>query len=233
MIGIVIVTHGRLAAELLSATEHIVGPQTHVKTVCIGPNDDIEQRRNEITAAIAAVDLGRGVVLVTDMFGGTPCNLALTHLKKGKVEVLAGANLPSLIKLIGVRTTMPLDQAVKEAIASGKKYMRSGSAELAAAPARPLRLTDGTQVRVKAAIVNQRGLHARASAKFVETASKFRSEITVVKDDNSVSGRSIMGLMMLAAAKGTMVELIASGPDAREAIAALTSLIAARFHEDS
>jgi phosphocarrier protein len=94
-------------------------------------------------------------------------------------------------------------------------------------------LTETNQVRVKAAIVNQRGLHARASAKFVETASKFRSEITVVKDDNSVSGRSIMGLMMLAAAKGTIVELIAKGPDAREAIAALTSLIAARFHEDS
>jgi len=94
-------------------------------------------------------------------------------------------------------------------------------------------LTDSTQVRVKTAIVNQRGLHARASAKFVATASKFKSEITVVKDDNSVSGRSIMGLMMLAAAKGTTVELIANGPDAREAIAALTSLIAARFHEDS
>jgi phosphocarrier protein HPr len=94
-------------------------------------------------------------------------------------------------------------------------------------------LTDGAQVRVKAAIVNQRGLHARASAKFVETASKFRSEITVVKDDNSVSGRSIMGLMMLAAAKGSIVELVANGPDAREAIAALTSLIAARFNEDS
>ena len=94
-------------------------------------------------------------------------------------------------------------------------------------------MTDSTQVRVKAAIINQRGLHARASAKFVETASKFRSEITVVKDDNSVSGRSIMGLMMLAAAKGTIVELIANGPDARDAIAALTSLIAARFHEDS
>ena len=94
-------------------------------------------------------------------------------------------------------------------------------------------MTDSAQVRVKAAIVNQRGLHARASAKFVATASKFRSEITVVKDDNAVSGRSIMGLMMLAAAKGTTVELIADGPDAREAIAALTSLIAARFHEDS
>jgi len=134
MIGIVIVTHGRLAVELLSAVQHIVGPQTHVKTVCIGTNDDIEERRNEIAAAIKAVDLGKGVVLVTDMFGGTPCNLALTHLKKGKIEVLAGANLPSLIKLIGVRITVPLEKAVCEAIESGRKYMRAGSTELAGGP---------------------------------------------------------------------------------------------------
>ena len=131
MIGIVIVTHGRLAAEMLSATEHVVGPQSHVATICIGPNDDIEQRRNEITAAIASVDLGRGVVVVTDMFGGTPCNLALTHLQKGKIEVLAGANLPSLVKLVSVRTKLGLDDAVREAIESGRKYMRAGSAELA------------------------------------------------------------------------------------------------------
>jgi PTS system mannose-specific IIA component len=130
MIGIVIVTHGRLAAELLAAVQHIVGPQTHVETVCIGPHDDIEERRNEIAAAIKAVDLGRGVVIVTDMFGGTPCNLALTHLKKGKVEVLAGANLPSLIKLISVRITLQLEEAVREAIESGRKYMRAGSDEL-------------------------------------------------------------------------------------------------------
>jgi PTS system mannose-specific IIA component len=131
MIGIVIVTHGRLAAEMLSAVQHIVGPQTHVRTVCIGPHDDMEERRDEITAAIKAVDLGSGVVIVTDMFVGTPCNLALTHLKPGKVEVLAGANLPSLIKLISVRTNTPLEQAVNEAIESGRKYMRAGSAELA------------------------------------------------------------------------------------------------------
>jgi len=130
MIGIVIVTHGRLATEMLSATEHIVGPQTHVKTVCIGPNDDVERRRNEITAAIAAVDLGSGVVVVTDMFGGTPCNLALTHLEKGKVEVLAGANLPSLVKLVSIRMKLGLDAAVREAIDSGRKYMRAGSEEL-------------------------------------------------------------------------------------------------------
>ena len=135
MIGIVIVTHGRLAVELLAAVQHIVGPQTHVKTVCIGPNDDMEERQKEISAAIKTVDLGRGVVVVTDMFGGTPCNLALTHLKKGKVEVLAGANLPSLIKLISVRITLPLENAVREAIESGRKYMRAGSAELAPGPA--------------------------------------------------------------------------------------------------
>jgi PTS system mannose-specific IIA component len=137
MIGIVIVTHGRLAVEMLAAVQHIVGPQSHVIPVCIDPADDIEQRRNEITQAAAAVDLGKGVVIVTDMFGGTPCNLALTHLKKGKVEVLAGANLPSLIKLISVRTKLPLDAAVEEAIESGRKYMRSGSAELASV--RPIR----------------------------------------------------------------------------------------------
>src|SRR6516164_7388897 len=131
MIGIVIVTHGRLAVELLAAVRHIVGPQSHVETVCIGPNDEGEERQSEISASIKAVDLGRGVVLVTDMFGGTPCNLALTHLKKGKVEVLAGASLPSLIKLISVRINMPLEKAVCEAIESGRKYMRAGSAELA------------------------------------------------------------------------------------------------------
>jgi mannose PTS system EIIA component len=131
MIGIVIVTHGGLATELISAMQHIVGPQTQVKAVCIGANDDIDERRGEITSAIAAVDHGQGVVIVTDMFGGTPCNLALSHLKQGKVEVLAGANLPSLIKLVEVRAKRSLDDAVKDAIDAGRKYMRAGSAELA------------------------------------------------------------------------------------------------------
>src|SRR6185295_13529980 len=121
MIGIVIVTHCGLATELIAAMHHIVGPQPQVKGVCIGANDVIDQRRAEIMAAIAAVDTGDGVAIVTDMFGGTPCNLALSHLKRGKVEVLAGANLPSLIKLISVRTKLPLDAAVREAIESGHK----------------------------------------------------------------------------------------------------------------
>src|ERR1700689_1408960 len=130
MIGIVIVTHGRLAQEMISAMEHMVGPQTHLRAVCVGLKDDVERRQREIAAAVKSVDRGKGVVIATDMYGGTPCNLALTLLERGKVEVLAGANLPSLIKLIDVRNRYPLDRAVKEAIDAGRKYMRAGSAAL-------------------------------------------------------------------------------------------------------
>jgi len=131
MIGIVLVTHGRLAQEFVSAMEHIVGPQQHLRAISIGPEDDIERRQREIAAAVKSTDEGQGVVVATDMFGGTPCNLALTQLDRGRVEVLAGANLPSLIKLVEVRARLPLDQAVKEAIDAGRKYMRAGSLELA------------------------------------------------------------------------------------------------------
>ena len=131
MIGIVLVTHGRLAQEFISAMEHMVGPQTHLRAVCIGPEDDIERRQREIAAAAKAVDLGKGVIIATDMFGGTPCNLALTLLDRGKIEVLAGVNLPSLIKLIEVRNRLSLDQVVKDAITAGRKYMRAGSLDLA------------------------------------------------------------------------------------------------------
>jgi PTS system mannose-specific IIA component len=130
MIGIVLVTHGRLAEEFLAATQHIVGPLQNIKTVCIGPEDDMEARQKEITAQVSAVDTGHGVVFVTDMFGGTPCNLALSHLQKGKVEVLAGANLPSLVKLVGLRDQLPVSEAVREAIEAGRKYMRAGSSDL-------------------------------------------------------------------------------------------------------
>jgi PTS system mannose-specific IIA component len=130
MIGIVIVTHNGLAQEMAAAVQLIVGTQEQMRTVGIGPDDDVESRKREIAEAVRAVDAGRGVVLVTDMFGGTPCNLALTFLKRGKVEVLAGASLPSLIKLVSVRAQSSLDEAVRLAIEAGRKYMRAGSAEL-------------------------------------------------------------------------------------------------------
>ena len=134
MIGIVLVTHGRLAQEIIAAMEHMVGPQPQLRAVCIGPEDDVERRQREIAAAANSVDTGSGTVLVTDMYGGTPCNLALTLLQRDKIEVLAGANLPSLIKLIDIRGKLPLEQAVKEAIDAGRKYMRAGSADLAPGP---------------------------------------------------------------------------------------------------
>ena len=177
MIGIVLVTHGRLAQEFISAMEHMVGPQTHLRAVCIGPEDDIERRQREIAAAAKSVDMGNGVVIATDMFGGTPCNLALTLLERGKIEVLAGVNLPSLIKLIDIRNKLPLEQAVKEAIEAGRKYMRAGSADLWARLA-----MSEPSFGATAMITNKRGLHARASAKIVEAAARFQSEITIVKD---------------------------------------------------
>jgi PTS system mannose-specific IIA component len=130
MIGIVLVTHGRLAQEFIAAMEHMIGPQQQLRAISIGPEDNVERRQREIAAAAKSVDTGGGAVLITDMYGGTPCNLALTLLQRGKIEVLAGANLPSLIKLVDVRGKLPLEEAVKEAIEAGRKYMRAGSADL-------------------------------------------------------------------------------------------------------
>ncbi len=127
MIGIVLVTHGRLAEEFVAALEHVVGPQEAIRTVCIGPDDDMEARRREILDAVREVDQGDGVILLTDMFGGTPSNLAISMLDHGKVEVVAGMNLPMLIKLASVRTTSNLPAAVEQAQESGRKYINVAS----------------------------------------------------------------------------------------------------------
>ncbi len=127
MIGLVLVTHGRLAEELVAALEHVVGPQPNVRAVCIGPDDDMEQRRNDILASVAACDDGNGVVVLTDMFGGTPSNLAISIMDKAKVEVIAGVNLPMLIKLASVRHSEPLAEAVASAQEAGRKYINVAS----------------------------------------------------------------------------------------------------------
>ncbi|HKT17811.1 MAG TPA: PTS sugar transporter subunit IIA [Stellaceae bacterium] len=131
MIGMVLVTHGRLAAEFVAALEHVVGPQRNIAAVCIGPEDDMERRRQDILRAIAEVDAGRGVVLLTDMFGGTPSNLAISVMDKSKVEVIAGINLPMLIKLAGLRETETLAAAVRGAQEAGRKYINVASQLLA------------------------------------------------------------------------------------------------------
>jgi PTS system mannose-specific IIA component len=131
MIGMVLVTHGRLAAEFIAALEHVVGPQRQVAGVCIGPEDNMEARRQEIIDRIGECDSGQGVVLLTDMFGGTPSNLAISVIDRANVEVIAGVNLPMLIKLASARNSMPLAQAVVAAQEAGRKYINVASKLLA------------------------------------------------------------------------------------------------------
>ncbi len=127
MIGLILVTHGKLAEEFVSAMQHVVGRQDAVRTVCIGPNDDMEARRAEIAAAVREVDAGQGVIVLTDLFGGTPSNLAISLMKKGKVEVIAGINLPMLIRLAKARGCMGLEQAVTAARDAGRNYITIAS----------------------------------------------------------------------------------------------------------
>jgi len=127
MIGLVLVTHGRLAAEFIVAMEHVVGPQSAVEAICIGPDDDMEMRRADIAKAIRKVDAGRGVIVLTDLFGGTPSNLAISLMQPGKVEVIAGINLPMLIRLEGARRTMNVKDAVAAAREAGRKYISVAS----------------------------------------------------------------------------------------------------------
>jgi len=131
LIGLVLVTHGRLAAEFVAALEHVVGPQRNVAAVCIGPDDDMEMRRNEILEAVARCDTGTGVVVLTDMCGGTPSNLAISIMDRARNEVIAGVNLPMLIKLASVRASEPLVAAVQAAREAGRKYINVASQLLA------------------------------------------------------------------------------------------------------
>ena len=130
MIGIVLVTHGRLADELRSALEHVVGTQSQIEAIAIGPDDDITQRREQIIKSVHDVDTGEGVVVLTDMFGGTPSNLAISVMERGRIEVLAGVNLPMLVKLASVRNR-PLGEAVRMAQEAGRKYITVASRILA------------------------------------------------------------------------------------------------------
>ena len=135
MIGLVLVTHGRLAHEFVTAMEHVVGAQERVAAIAIGPDDDMEARRADIAAAIAEVDAGGGVILLTDLFGGTPSNLAISLLEKGRVEVIAGINLPMLIRLESARKSMNVGAAVAAARDAGRKYISVASEVLGEAAA--------------------------------------------------------------------------------------------------
>ena len=132
MIGLILVTHGRLAEEFVAAMEHVVGRQERVATVCIGPEDDVEARRQDIRAAIGEVDIGDGAIILTDLFGGTPSNLAISLLETGRVEVIAGINLPMLIRLAGARKSLPIAEAIAAARDAGRNYITVASEFLGA-----------------------------------------------------------------------------------------------------
>jgi PTS system mannose-specific IIA component len=127
MIGLVLVTHGDLAKEFVKALEHVVGPQRQIATICIGPEDDMEMRRGDILAAVTSVDSGEGVAILTDMFGGTPSNMAISVMNGDMIEVVAGMNLPLLVKLAKVRSERKLIDAVIEAKEAGRKYINVAS----------------------------------------------------------------------------------------------------------
>ena len=135
MIGLVLVTHGRLADEFVTAMEHVVGKQERIETVAIDAEDDMESRRNDIAAAIARVDAGRGVIVLTDLFGGTPSNLAISLMERGRIEVIAGINLPMLIRLESARKSMKVVDAVAAAREAGRKYISVASEVLGEAAA--------------------------------------------------------------------------------------------------
>ena len=135
MIGLVLVTHGRLAEEFVTAMIHVVGPQEAIATISIGPDDDMEERRADIAKAIADVDAGRGVIVLTDLFGGTPSNLAISLMERGRVEVIAGMNLPMLIRLGSARKSMKVVDAVAAAREAGRKYISVASEVLGEAAA--------------------------------------------------------------------------------------------------
>ena len=130
MIGLVIVTHGGLAVEFRSALEHVVGPQKNLETIAIGAEDDMAARRVEILDAVKRTDTGEGTILLTDMFGGTPSNLAISVMDEANVEVIAGINLPILVKLASLRTETGLHEAVAIAREAGRKYIKVASQEL-------------------------------------------------------------------------------------------------------
>ncbi|MBN07248.1 MAG: PTS fructose transporter subunit IIA [Rhodospirillaceae bacterium] len=127
MIGLVLVTHGGLAVELISAMEHVVGPQENTAAVCIGPDDDMEHRRADIQKAVSSVETGEGVIILTDMFGGTPSNLAISIMEAKSIEVIAGVNLPILVKLASIRSTLDLQSAIAKAQEAGRKYINVAS----------------------------------------------------------------------------------------------------------
>ncbi len=221
-IGGLVVTHGRLGHELVAAAEMIVGEIPHILPVSIGWHDDVDRSREEIKEAIISLNRGGGVIILTDMFGGTPSNLTLALLKKGEVEIVTGVNLPMIIKL--AQSNGP----------GGRERTRAPGPGTGAETHRVGQRVAGGMIRRVVRIRNHLGLHARAAAKLVKTASRYDSDVKLsrVGGAQQIDGKSILGILLLAASYGTELEFTVRGSDEIEAAESIESLVRNRFGEE-
>ena len=222
----VIVTHGHLAGELLAAAEMIVGPISFITAVSIGWHDDVDAARDEVQRAITRVSQGAGVLLLTDMFGGTPTNIASMFLDDGNVEVVTGVNLPMVIKLAGQTGSDSLIETARRVCDLGCRGIYL---------ARSVGASEKTQSNGgRTLLIKQRlGLHARAAAKLVRVASAFQSQVQLrrLEGDVTADAKSILSVLMLAAGRGTELQASADGVDEEAAMDAIERLFAEGFGE--
>lgn len=219
--GVLVVSHGNIGAALFAALEHVMGPVAGFRTIGIRPQDSLGTRSAEIGTALRELDRGRGVVVAVDMCGGSPGNLAAraVAIHGAATPLLNGVNLPMLVCLVQDR-----ELPAREAAERARLAAQDGTGE-------PQALAPDPAAEVRLVICNPKGLHARASAKFAETAARFDAQITVGRDDACADGASILDLLALAATPGTEIRIRATGSDAEAALRALTSLVEGRFGE--
>ena len=242
MIGTLIVTQGGLAREFLAAAREIAGDLVQIEAVSLDWRDGLEEAKAKVAPALARLDTGEGVLVLADTFGGTPCNVALAFQVPGHVEVVTGVNLPMVMRLAcgGSRRDTDLGRRPgRSRSGAGRRSALAAKCGSAATP-RPRRSRSASWPRGwgwepvierEVEIVNRLGLHARAAAKLVHMASGFDSHITLAKDGEEVDAKSILGILLLAAAQGSTLTVRADGDDAPAAIEAVTGLIADRFEE--
>ena len=228
MIGGIIVSHGKLAEELLNALTIILGETVNIEAISIGWYDDVEASKKKINKSLKNVDQKNGVLIFTDMFGGTPSNLSFSFLKDNQVEIITGVNLPMLIKFASLQRSNSLQEVAKKVVEQGQKNIHWASALLRSKNWFSL----ASMIKKKVIIKNKLGLHARAAVKFMNLANRFASSVRIEKDGNEIDGKSILGILTLAAVQGSEITLKISGPDETQALNALVALIEKMFYEE-
>ena len=227
MIGGIVVSHGKLGEELINALSIILGEAPNIEAISIGWYDDVEDSKRKINLSLKRVDQKNGVVIFTDMFGGTPSNLSFTFQKDGQIEIITGVNLPMLIKFVSL-------QRIEQSQGRRQKSRRAGEKEHPPRE-RPPRLEigiSGAMIERTITIRNKLGLHARAAVKFVNTANRFSSDVRIEKDGSEIDGKSILGILTLAATQGSDITLDhRRATDEEAAWKALADLINNRFGE--